>query len=121
MASIETLAGVTFDGLFAGPEKEVFTKNVTVKSGENVKRGALLSLDANGKAIATPAASGDDPAGVAVFVAAEDINAATADKVGTVFTSGYFNREALIAATGDTVGAHEEELRSVGIYLSSEK
>lgn len=121
MASFETMSGVSFDGLFAGPEKSVLTKNVTVKSGENVKRGALLSLDANGKAIATPAASGDDPAGVAVFVAAEDIDASTADKVGTVFTSGYFNREALIAVTGDTVNAHEEELRSVGIYLSSEK
>ena len=120
MAGIETMTGVTFEGLFAGPEKEVFTKNVTIKSGETVKRGNLLSLDSNGKAIVTPAASGDDPAGTAVFIAAEDVTA-TADTVGTVFTSGYFNREALIADTGDTVDAHEEELRAVGIYLSSEK
>ena len=121
MANLETATGVAYDGLFAGPEKEVFTKNVTIKSGENIVRGALLSIDANGKVIATPAASGDDPAGVAIYVAAEDVNASAADKVGTVFTSGYFNREALTASTGDTVNGHEEELRSVGIYLSSEK
>lgn len=130
MASLETMTGVAYEGLFAGSEKEVFTKNVTIKSGENIKRGALLSIDSGtGKVIATPAAVEADaennidasPAGVAVYVAAEDVNASAADAVGTVFTSGYFNREALIAKTGDTVGGHEEELRSVGIYLSSEK
>ena len=120
MAILETQTGVAYDELFAGPEKEVFTKNVTLKSGESVTRGALLSVDSNGKAIATPAASGDDPAGVAVYVSAEAVTA-TADTVITVITSGYLNREKLTAAEGDTVNAHEEELRTVGIYLSSLK
>ncbi len=115
MAKFETMAGVSYDGLFAGPEIPVMTKNVTVASGGNIKRGQLLSLNASGKAEAT--ASGT----TALYVAAEDVNASAADTVGTVYTSGYFNRESLIVASGDTVDAHEEELRSVGIRLSSLK
>lgn len=122
MAYHETIAGVTYDELFAGPEVKVMTKNVTFKSGTNVARGVLLSIDAGtGKVIATPAAAGETPAGVAVYVAKEAVDASTADKVGTVYTAGYFNREKLIAAEGDTVTAHEEELRGVGILLSSLK
>lgn len=136
MANLETVTGVVYDELFAGPEKEVMTKNVTFKSGTKVKRGALLSIDAGtGKVIATPAAiaaveadvenniEAQDavPAGVAVYIAKEDVDASAADAVGTVYTSGYFNREKLIATTGDTVNGHEEELRDVGIMLSSLK
>ena len=130
MAYHETMAGVTYDELFAGPEVKVMTKNVTFKSGTKVKRGALLSIDAGtGKVIATPAAVAADaennidasPAGVAVYIAKEDVDASAADAVGTVYTSGYFNREKLIATTGDTVNGHEEELRDVGIMLSSLK
>jgi len=130
MANMETVTGVVYDELFAGPEKEVMTKNVTFKSGTKVKRGALLSIDAGtGKVIATPAAVAADaennidasPAGVAVYIAKEDVDASAADAVGTVYTSGYFNREKLIATTGDTVNGHEEELRDVGIMLSSLK
>ena len=117
MAYHETIAGVTYDELFAGPEVAVMTKNVTFKTGTKVERGALLSIDATtGKIIATPATNG-----VAVFVAKEAVDATAADKVGTVYTKGYFNREKLIAADGDTVTAHEEDLRGVGILLSSLK
>ena len=136
MASLETMTGVAYDELIAGPEVAMMTKNVTFKSGTNVKRGALLSIDAGtGKVIATPAAiaaveadaehniEAQDavPAGVAVYIAKEDVDASAADVVGTVYTSGYFNREKLIATTGDTVNGHEEELRDVGIMLSSLK
>lgn len=114
MANFESVTGVAFDGLFAGSEIPVLTANVTFKSGVTVKRGQLVSLDA-GKGIAT--ASGK----VAVFVAAEDVDASDADTVGTVYTSGYFNREALITASGDTVTAHEQELRDKSIFLSSIK
>ena len=116
MATVEKIDGVTYDELFAGSEKEVFTKNVTFKSGETVARGALVSIDAEtGKAVAT--ATG----GEAAYVVKEAVDASKADTVGTVYTSGYFNREKLIAADGDTVTAHEEELRKAGIVLSSLK
>ncbi len=115
MANVEiNVAGVVYDELFAGPEVEVLTKNVTVASGNTVARGQLLS-ESDGKA--APTAKG----GTALYIAAEDVDASTADVVGTVYTSGYFNREKLTAADGDTVTAHEAELRGVGIKLSSLK
>jgi hypothetical protein len=105
MAIKETMAGVAYDGLFGGAEVEVLTRNVMLASGQNVKRGTLLGVT-GGKAVA---------------VAAEDINATSADTAGTAYITGYFNREKLIAASGDTVTAHEEELRDAGIFLTSMK
>lgn len=136
MASLEKVTGVAYDELFAGPEIPVMTKNVTIKSGSTVVRGQLLSIDSGtGKVIPTPAAvaaveadaehniEAQDavPAGVAVFVAKEAVDASTADKVATVYTSGFFNREKLVAVTNDTVDGHETELRDVNIILSSLK
>ena len=122
MASLEKVTGVTYDELFAGSEIPVMTKNVTIKSGSTVVRGQLLSIDSDsGKVIPTPAAGDDTPAGVAVYIAKEAVDASTADKVATVYTSGYFNREKLVAVTGDTVNGHETELRDVNIILSSLK
>ena len=108
MASAETLKGVEFKGLVAGPEFPLMTKNVTLAKGQKVVTGKLLTLDS---ATAT--------GGKATAVAAEDVEATDAAVV-TVFVSGYFNRDALKAADGDTVTAHEEELRTVGIYLSQQ-
>ena len=130
MASLEKVTGVAYDELFAGPEIPVMTKNVTIKSGSTVVRGQLLSIDSGtGKVIPTPAAVEADaennidavPAGVAVYIAKEAVDASTADKVATVYTSGYFNREKLVAVTDDTVSGHEAELRDVNIILSSLK
>lgn len=130
MASLEKVTGVAYDELFAGPEIPVMTKNVTIKSGSTVVRGQLLSIDSGtGKVIPTPAAVEADaennidavPAGVAVYIAKEAVDASTADKVATVYTSGFFNREKLVAVTGDTVSGHEAELRDVNIILSSLK
>lgn len=110
----ETATGIAYDGLFGGAEVEVLTRNVTIASGQNVKRGTLLGVTAGKYAIAAKG-------GKAVAIAAEDINAASADIVGTAYITGYFNREKLIAASGDTVTAHEEELRDAGIFLTSVK
>lgn len=114
MAIKETMAGVAYDGLFGGAEVEVLTRNVTFASGQNVKRGTLLGVTAGKYAIVAKGSK-------AVAIAAEDINAASADTVGTAYITGYFNRERLIAASGDTVSAHEEELRDAGIFLTSMK
>lgn len=114
MAIKEKAAGVAYDGLVAGAELAILTNNVTIASGQNIKRGALLSVNA-GKYAQTA------KSGKAVAVAAEDVDASGGDTVCMVYVSGYFNREKLIAASGDTVTAHEEELRDVGILLSSLK
>lgn len=100
------------DHLLAGPEVTSLLKNVEITAGTAMKRGTLLSFT-DGKAAAC--AKG----GVAAYILAEDVDEAAT--VATVYSQGYFHREALIAADGDTVDAHEEELRGVNIILTSVK
>lgn len=114
MAGMETLKGVTFEGLIAGPEIPLMTKNVTLAAGQTVKRGTLLTLDETAGTYSATASGGKASA-----IAAEDIEATEA-AVTTVFTAGYFNRDALTVAKGDDVTKHEEELRAVNIYLSKQ-
>lgn len=110
----ETLTGVTYDNLMGGPEVTALTKNISIAAA--VKRGQLLSKsDSGNDYIAT--ATGK----TAAFVAAEDVDYTDTAIVATVYARGLFNREAIFVTDGDTVAAHEEELRDVGIYLTSIK
>lgn len=114
MAYVTSETGTSYKHLLGGPEVETLTKNVTLASGQVVKAGALLSV-ADGKYSATV------KAGEAVAIASEDYDASKADLAVTVYIRGRFNRNAIIVADGDTVEAHEEELRKGGIYLTMEK
>ncbi len=118
--------GVTYDELIGGTAVAVMTANVTIaklSAAASYKRGTLLGVvTASGKyAIVDSAASTGEK--VASVVLAKDIEVGTADDVvATVYTRGIFNREKLIVkAESDSASAHEEELRKVGIYLTSVK
>jgi len=111
MAIRETDTGVTYDNLFGGTEIPVMTKNISVAKNGALKRGSLLTEE--GALVAANS--------VAAYVLAKDVDTTEAAVVATVYTSGRFNREALIVADGDTVAAHEAELRKVDIILTSVK
>ena len=126
MAFHETIPNATsFDELLAGPEVGVLTKNITLKKGTAYKRGMLITDAAN-----ITVGEGEDPAtaavqtvagGVADYVMMNDLdlNEATADTVGTVYIKGRFNREKIILSEGDTVDAHEAELRLRDIHFTA--
>lgn len=109
----EKLTGVTYDNLMGGPEVTALTKNISIAAA--VKRGQLLSKGTGDDYIATAKGA------TAAFVAAEDVEYTDSAIVATVYARGLFNRESIIVADGDTVDSHEEELRDVGIYLTSIK
>lgn len=118
--------GVTYDELIGGTAVAVMTANVTIaklSAAATYKRGTLLGVvTASGKyAIVDSAASTGEK--VASVVLAKDIEVGTSDDVvATVYTRGIFNREKLIVkAESDSASAHEEELRKVGVYLTSVK
>lgn len=118
--------GVTYDEIIGGTAVAVMTANVTIaklSAAATYKRGTLLGVvTASGKyAIVDSAASTGEK--VASVVLAKDIEVGTADDVvATVYTRGIFNREKLVVkAESDSASAHEEELRKVGIYLTSVK
>lgn len=91
MAMRETTK-MEYDGLLAGGIA-AFTKNVAITAGTAMKRGTLMTVT-DGTAAATAA---------------------------TVYITGRFHREKVIAAEGDTVDAHEEELRGKGILFAALK
>lgn len=117
--------GVTYDELFGGTAVAAMTANVTIaalSAAASYKRGTLLGVvTASGKyAIVDSAATTGEE--VASVVLAKDIEVGADDVVATVYTRGIFNREKLVVkAESDSASAHEQELRKVGIYLTSVK
>lgn len=101
-----------FNGLLAGPGVDYLTKNVAIAKGTALKKGTLMTVT-EGTAAAT--AKG----GVADSILAQDADEKAT--VATVYIAGRFHREKVIAASGDTVAAHEEELRGKGIYMTALK
>lgn len=123
---VGTMTGVIYDELIGGTAVTTMTANVTLASLETeatYKRGTLLGVvSASGKyAIVDRAASTGEQ--VASVVLAHDVAVGTDnDVVATVYTRGIFNREKLLVkGDGDNATKHEEELRKVGIYLTSLK
>lgn len=113
MSMFETCVSVENDELIGGVQLPLLNKNIAVSAGNVLKRGTIV--DKNGAMV--KAADDDEPATVAYGIVASDVSAE--DDVVTIYTSGLFNRERLIVSDGDTVEAHEDELRTVGIYLTS--
>ena len=109
------------DQLIGGTAVAALTKNITLKglSAEKaLKRGAVLAVS-EGKYQIVDAASATPALKVANAVLAEDDVDGTGDVVATVYISGIFNAEEMsVGAESDSVQAHEEELRAVGIYLT---
>ncbi|MGM9529303.1 MAG: head decoration protein [Phascolarctobacterium sp.] len=108
-----------YDKLIAGVAVPLMTKNVTLKgTTATLKRGTVLALN-GGKYEIVDTESETAAAKVANAVLAEDVELTGSDAVATVYTAGLFNPGAMaVKASGDTVLAHEEELRDVGIYLA---
>ncbi len=106
MALYESVA-VKSDNLLAGGEVTALTKNISITTGTAILRGTLVDEDG------APVTKG----GIAAYIVARDI--AATDVVATVYSRGYFNREAAIVAEGDTVADHEDELKSSQILFTS--
>lgn len=106
--------------LIGGTAVAALTKNITLKgldAEKALKRGAVLAVS-GGKYQIVDAASATPALKVANAVLAEDV-VGTGDVVATVYISGIFNAEEMsVGAESDSVQAHEEELRAVGIYLT---
>lgn len=109
------------DQLIGGTAVAALTKNITLKglSAEKaLKRGAVLAVS-EGKYQIVDAASATPALKVANAVLTEDVVVGTGDVVATVYIRGIFNAEEMsVGAESDSVQAHEEELRAVGIYLT---
>lgn len=125
MAYVEDVQGVHYEELIGSTAVTPLLKNGTlsgVASQNVVKKGTLLAIDAASKKYIVAAKAGDNVPTACAILAKEVTQGSGSDDITvTVYTRGMFNREKLVAASEDTVDAHEEELRDVGIYLTSVK
>lgn len=103
------------DRLIAG-DHPVMTKTVTIKEGEDLKRGAVLGKDGDGKYLLSLAAASDgseDP----VAILAQDVDASDADTEAGIYEAGEFNEDALTFGDGHDADSVRDDLRALSIYL----
>lgn len=106
----------TPDRLHAG-DFPIRTLDVTIASGQNLTRGALLGkITASGKYVLSLAAAADGSE-VPSAILAEDVDASAGDKQGIVYVSGDFNENAITYGTGHTADSVRAGLRDLNIYL----
>jgi hypothetical protein len=106
----------TPDQLHAG-DFPIRTRDITVLSGQNLTRGALLGkITASGKYVLSLAGAADGSQ-TPVAILAEDVDATAADKGGIAYISGDFNEDAITYGTGHTADSVRDGLRDLNIYL----
>lgn len=105
------------DNLIAGSNHQTISRSITLLSGQNVLRGAVLgTVTSTGKFVLSASAS-TNGSQTPKAIAAEDCNATSGDKTLLVYIAGEFNENEIILGTGHTVASIREGLRSNGIFL----
>lgn len=114
------LAGTTTpDKLIAGNSDLLVARKVTVSSGQNLTRGAVLGkVTATGEYILSLSAASDGSQ-TPDLILAEDCNATAADTLAMAYARGDFNTAGLTLGTAHTVASITEGLRAKGITLFS--
>lgn len=111
---MKTIGTLTYDNLIAGSQMPVVTDTITVAPSQDIKRGEILELDANGQAIAPTGTI--DPT-KAYCIAVDDIITTTQAAPSVGYLAGEFNQERVIYPTGKGVADYKVHLRKLGIIL----
>lgn len=106
------------DLLIAG-DHPIRTVEVTIISGQNLQRGALLGkITASGKCNLSLAAAADgSQTPYAILV--EAVNASGGDKKGLAYIAGDFNANQITFGTGHTATSVRDALAAKSIYLAT--
>lgn len=106
----------TVENLIGG-EKVVLSRSITLITGQNLVRGALLGkITASGKYnLSLSAASDGSQTPDAIL--AEDCDATSADKVTVAYFNGDFQSVGMTLGTAHTVASVTEGLRVKGINI----
>lgn len=115
----ETVGTYVPDNLIAGTQIPALSTTVTIKTGQNLKRGSVLGIiTAETKALLVDTTAADGSK-LARYVLAEDTDASLADVEALVYKSGQFCSDMLIVADGQSIASFVEDLRDVNIYVES--
>jgi hypothetical protein len=107
----------TPDSLINGDTDSLSTEKVTLISGQNVVRGAVLGkITASGKYNLSLSAAADGSQ-VPDTICVQDCDATSADAECLVYRTGRFNANALTLGTAHTIASIKDGLRAKGILL----
>lgn len=105
------------DKLIAGNAHLLVARPITLLSGQNLARGAVLGkITASSKCVLSLAAS-NDGSEAPDLILAEACDASGGDAPAIAYERGDFNVNALTIGTGHTVASIREGLRDKGITL----
>lgn len=107
------------DALLAGSNQLPVTRTVTLITGQNLPRGAVLGrITASGKYNLSLSAAGDgSQTPVAILV--EDTDATAVDKLCGIYEAGEFNGAALTLGTAHTLASIQAGLRDLNIHIKT--
>lgn len=116
-ANFQAVGTYTPDHLIAGNSNLLLARKVTIASGQNLPRGALLGkITASGKYVQSASAASDGSQ-TPDLILSEATDATGADTAAVAYSRGDFNVAAVTLGTGHTVASVQEGLRSKGINL----
>lgn len=104
------------DNLFAG-EQPAQTRKVTLVSGQNLVRGALLGRITTGGKYTLSLSGSSDGSQTPRAILAHDVDASGGDKDALVYEAGDFNESALTFGTAHTAASVRDGLRGLGIFM----
>lgn len=109
----------TPDNLIAGNEVPILVKGITLlKNQGTLLRGTVVGIvTASGLAVTVDSSKSDGSEKAFCILTDDVITPADTDVKITGYTSGMFNRNALIFGGTDTVEDHELRLREIGIFF----
>lgn len=105
------------DKLIAGNAHLLVGRKVTIISGQNLTRGAVLGKITASSKYNLSLSGASDGSQTPDLILAEDCNATSGDKVALAYARGDFNANALTLGTAHTVASITEGLRAKGITL----
>lgn len=105
------------DILVAGNAHLLVARSITIKTGQNLQRGAVIGKDGAGKYLLS-ASGATDGSEVPDLVLAQDVDATSADAPAIAYSRGDFSESALILGTGHDLDSIREGLRGKGIVLT---
>ncbi|SRR5579884_278773 len=111
-------ATFTPDRLIAG-EDDILSRKVTIASGQNLVRGALLGKITSGGKYILSLSGASDGSEVPDAILAMDTDASGGDKEAMAYFTGRFNESALTLGASHTAASIREGLRVKGIHLVS--
>jgi hypothetical protein len=107
------------DALLAGNTHLLVGRKVTIISGQNLVRGAVLGKITASSKYNLSASAASDGSQVPDLVLAEDCDASAGDKSAMAYSRGDFNTVGLTLGAGHTVASITDGLRAKGIVLTA--